>query len=60
MLVLSRKIGESINIADNIEIKVIDIVGERIKIGIEAPKDLVILRSEIKEKNKNTKVLPIK
>lgn len=50
MLVLSRKIDESIIIADNIEITIVDIIGERVKIGIEAPKEVRILRSEISKK----------
>jgi carbon storage regulator len=50
MLVLSRKMDESIIINDNIEVFIIDIVGERVKIGIEAPKEIKILRSEIKDK----------
>ena len=41
---------ESIIINDNIEVFIIDIVGERVKIGIEAPKEIKILRSEIKDK----------
>jgi carbon storage regulator len=55
MLVLSRKIDESIIIADNIEIVIVDIVGERVKIGIEAPKDVKIFRSEINQKIKKIK-----
>jgi carbon storage regulator len=50
MLVLSRKSGESIKIADNIEIKIIDVIGERVKVGINAPKDLLILRAEVPNK----------
>jgi carbon storage regulator len=50
MLVLSRKIDESLMIADNIELIIIDIIGDRVKIGINAPKDVKVLRSEIYDK----------
>lgn len=54
MLVLSRKIDESIIICDDITLRIVDIIGDRVKIGIEAPKDVKILRSEIYQKiNKN-------
>jgi carbon storage regulator len=56
MLVLSRKIDESIIISDNIEIKIIDIIGERVKIGIEAPKNVTIFREEISQKIKKNKM----
>lgn len=49
MLVLSRKEDESIIINDNIEIKVIGIKQDQIKIGIVAPKDVKIFRKEIYE-----------
>ena len=60
MLVLSRKIDESIIISDEIELIVVDIIGDRVKLGINAPKDVRILRSEIYKKvkeNKKTKKL---
>ena len=47
MLVLKRKTGESIIVNENIEIKIIEIEEGRIKIGIEAPKDVSILRKEV-------------
>ncbi len=47
MLVLKRKAGESIIISNNIEIKIIEIEEGRIKIGIEAPKEVSILRKEV-------------
>ena len=47
MLVLSRKIGEEIIIADRIWVKVVGIQGNRVKIGIVAPEDVAIHRQEI-------------
>ena len=47
MLVLSRKVGDSIRIGDNIEIVVNRISGNRVTIGVEAPKDVRILRGEV-------------
>jgi carbon storage regulator len=47
MLILSRKIGESIIIEDKIEISVVDIKGDQIKLGIEAPKNVKIYRMEV-------------
>lgn len=47
MLVLSRKVGDSIKIGDNIEIVVNRISGNRVTIGVEAPKDVRILRGEV-------------
>lgn len=49
MLILNRKIGESIIIGDNIEIKILEIQDGKIKIGIEAPKEVSILRKEVYE-----------
>ncbi|WP_102026690.1 carbon storage regulator CsrA [Salirhabdus sp. Marseille-P4669] len=47
MLVLTRKIGESIRVGDDIEVKVISVDGDQIKIGIDAPKSVDIHREEI-------------
>ncbi|MGD6831714.1 carbon storage regulator CsrA [Sutcliffiella halmapala] len=47
MLVLTRKKDEAIKIGDDIEIKVIGINGDQVKIGIEAPKHVEIHRKEI-------------
>ena len=49
MLILTRKIDESIVIADDIIVTVLEISGERVKIGIEAPRSVVILRQELQE-----------
>ena len=47
MLILSRKIGEQIRIAGDIVVVVKAIQGDRIKIGIEAPKTIRVLRGEL-------------
>ncbi|MGL5750139.1 MAG: carbon storage regulator CsrA [Paraclostridium sp.] len=52
MLVITRKKGESILIGENIEIKIIGIENNQVKIGIEAPKEKTIYRNEVYEKIK--------
>lgn len=47
MLVLSRKIGESIKIADDIRITVTEVKGGRVRLSIEAPDSVRVLRKEI-------------
>ena len=47
MLVISRKENESITIGDNIVVTILGIEGDRIKIGINAPREMIILRQEI-------------
>ncbi|WXR62345.1 carbon storage regulator CsrA [Peptostreptococcaceae bacterium AGR-M142] len=49
MLVLSRKEKESILIGNDIEISIVEISNGRVKIGIEAPKRIQIVRKEVKE-----------
>lgn len=51
MLVLSRKRDEVIVIGDGIEIMVVDIRGDKVRIGIKAPKEVNIRRKEIDEEN---------
>jgi carbon storage regulator len=47
MLVLTRKVDESITIGDSIVLTVLAIEGEKVKLGISAPRELVILRQEV-------------
>ncbi len=50
MLILTRKLGESIAIGDDIRVTLIEIQGRQVKIGVGAPKDVPIHRLEIYEK----------
>jgi len=47
MLVLTRKVGESINIGDNIKISIMDIKGRSVRVGVEAPRTMSIHREEV-------------
>jgi carbon storage regulator CsrA len=47
MLVLSRKNGESVQIGDSIEVKVLEVSGGRVKLGFSAPPAMAIKREEI-------------
>ena len=49
MLVLSRKKNESIVINDNIVITVVDVKGDKVRLGLDAPREVSIHRSEIYE-----------
>ncbi len=61
MLTLSRKKGESLIINNNIEVTILDIRGDQIKVGIAAPKEVPIYRKEIyleiQEANKSSMAL---
>jgi len=60
VLVLSRKIGESILLDDNITIKVMDISKGMVRIGIDAPKEMLILRKELEEAVRETNIKAVK
>lgn len=49
MLALSRKPGESVVIGNDIEITILEVKGEQIKVGIKAPKNVAIYRKELFE-----------
>ena len=51
MLVLSRKVGERLVIGDNITVVVTRVAGNRVTLGIEAPNDVRVVRSELKTLN---------
>lgn len=47
MLVLTRKANQSIMIGDGIEVSVLSIVGEKVRLGIQAPRDVAVFRKEV-------------
>ena len=47
MLVLTRKSNQSIMIGDDIEVTVLAIMGEKVRIGIQAPRDIPVFRKEV-------------
>ena len=50
MLVLTRKPGQSVMIGDGIEIQVLAVAGERVRIGVTAPREVAIYRDEVYER----------
>lgn len=49
VLILTRKTGESVKIGDDVTITITKLTSSRVRLGIEAPKDVLILREEIKK-----------
>ncbi|MGA2379601.1 MAG: carbon storage regulator CsrA [Spirochaetia bacterium] len=47
MLILARRIGESIMVGDQVEISVVDIKGDQVKLGIKAPSQVKVYRREV-------------
>jgi carbon storage regulator len=65
MLVLARRINQSIMIGDDIEIVIVDIKGDQVKIGVQAPKNVSVHRTEVyqeiqaeNKKAAETEILP--
>ena len=57
MLVLSRKLNESIVINENIVVTVLGVKGDRVRIGIDAPGEIPVHRQEVFEKMQNEEAL---
>jgi carbon storage regulator len=48
VLTIRRRCGESVLLGDNIEIRVLEVAGGRVKLGISAPREVLVLRNELK------------
>ena len=49
MLILSRKKGESLVLGGEIEVTVVDVTGDKVRLGIKAPENVSVLRAELKQ-----------
>jgi len=47
MLVLTRRIGETLRISDDILVTIVDVKGNQVRLGIDAPADVTVLREEL-------------
>lgn len=56
MLILTRKIGESLLVGDDVEITVLSVRGNQVKLGVNAPKGISVHRQEIYERIKAAEV----
>ena len=50
MLILTRRVGESLMIGDNVTVTVLGVKGNQVRIGVNAPKDVAVHRQEIYER----------
>jgi carbon storage regulator len=58
MLVLSRKVGERILIGEDIRVTIVRIAGGGVRVGIEAPSSLNVVREELKDRSADAAALP--
>jgi carbon storage regulator len=58
MLILTRKVGETVLIGENIRIMVVQVRGKQVRLGSEAPPDLLVLRTEEKPDSEKKPKVP--
>ncbi len=58
MLILTRRVAESLVIGDNVTVTVLDVKGGRVRIGVNAPRDVAVNREEISEKTRRGHQMP--
>jgi carbon storage regulator len=58
MLVLSRRLGETLIIGDDVKIQILGINGNQVRIGIDAPKEVSVHREEVYQRIQNENVSP--
>ena len=60
MLILARKLGERIIIGDQIEVSIVDIKGDQVKVGIKAPREIKVYRQEVYEAIQRENIAAVK
>jgi carbon storage regulator len=58
MLILTRRIGETIMIGDDVKLTVLGVKGNQVRIGVDAPKDVAVHREEIYRRIQQEKEVP--
>jgi carbon storage regulator len=58
MLILTRRVGETLMIADNVTVTVLAVQGSQVRIGISAPKDVPVHREEVAQRIREGQTMP--
>lgn len=59
MLILTRRVGETLMIGDNVSVTVLGVKGNQVRLGINAPKDVAVHREEIYERIRHEQIDPV-